>query len=199
MTVNTANPLPSPTDTNRGASQDDLPSSNLELGKGCYGRVNILASYSYTSVRHAAKLTVPSPWVNGGDCSYGGVGSNSAGGNTDTTNATCPPSQADVNEGYVSCSITASSGNDENGQANYSTMDLFFNGQPVPQQSTATLSTGGAEPGGTGQRDRWDQLVGDLRRGAQHRPLRRQPVRGHVPGQRARACSSAPRAAPPSR
>ena len=95
------------------------------------------------------KLTVPSPWVNGGDCSYGGLGSNSAGGNTDTTNATCPPSQADVNEGYVSCSITVSSGNDENGQANYSTMDLFFTGQPVPQQSTAALSAASADAGAT--------------------------------------------------
>jgi hypothetical protein len=149
FTVNTANPLPTPTDTNGGASQDELASSNLELAKGCYGSVNILSSYSYTSMGTGYKLTLPSPWVNGGDCSYGGVGSNSAGGNTDTTNATCPPSQADVNEGYVSCSITVSSGNDENGQANYSTMDLFFNGQPVPQQSTATLSAGGADAGST--------------------------------------------------
>ncbi len=149
FTVNTANPLPSPTDTNGGASQNELASSNLELNSGCYGSINILSSYSYTSMGSSYKLTVPSPWVNGGDCSYGGVGSNSAGGNTDTTNATCPPSQADVNEGYVSCSITVSSGNDENGQANYSTMDLFFNGQPVPQQSTATLSTAGADSGAT--------------------------------------------------
>ena len=146
-TVNTANPLPSPTDTNPSAAQGDLPSSNLELAKGCYGGINILASYSYTSFGTTAKLTVPSPWVNGGNCAYGTLGSNSAGGNTDTANATCPPSQTDVNEGYVNCSITASSGNDENGSVNYSTMDLFFNGQPVPQQSTATLSTGNAETG----------------------------------------------------
>ena len=148
-TVNTANPLPVPTDTNGGASQNNLASSNLDLAKGCYGSVNILATYSYTTMGSGYKLTLPSPWANGGTCSYGGIGSNSAGGNTDTTNATCPPSQADVNEGYVSCSITASSGNDENGQANYTTMDLFFTGQPVPQQSTATLSAAGADAGGT--------------------------------------------------
>ncbi len=148
-TVNTANPLPSPTDTNPSAAQGDLASSNLELAKGCYGGVNILASTSTTSFGTTSKLTVPSPWVNGGDCSYGTLGSNSAGGNTDTTNATCPPSQADVNEGYVDCSITASSGNDENGSVNYSTMDLFFNGQPVPQSPTATLSTSSAPAGGT--------------------------------------------------
>ena len=57
--------------------------------------------------------------------------------------------QADVNEGYVNCSITASSGNDDNGSMNYTTEDLFFNGQPVPQQPTATLSTSGALTGGT--------------------------------------------------
>ena len=148
-TVNTANPLPTPTDTNPSAAQGDLPSSNLELAKGCYGGVNILASYSYTSFGTSALLTVPSPWVNGGDCAYGSLGSNSAGGNTDTTNATCPPSQADVNEGYVDCTIVASSGNDENGSVNYSTLDLLFNGQPVPQTPTATLSSSTLQPGDT--------------------------------------------------
>jgi hypothetical protein len=95
------------------------------------------------------ELTVPNPWVNGGKCTYGGLGSNEAGGNTDTTNANCPPSQADVDEGYVDCTIIDSSGNDENGSINYSTMDLFFNGQPVPEQSTATLSASTATAGTT--------------------------------------------------
>ncbi len=141
--------FPSPVDTNPSAAQGDLASSNLELGKGCYGATEVLKTYAYGTFGSAAILTIPSPWVNGGDCSYGGLGSNSAGGNTDTTNATCPPSQADVNEGYVSCSITASSGNDDNGSINYSTMDVFFNGQPVPQSPTATVSGGPAEPGDT--------------------------------------------------
>ncbi len=148
-TVNTANPLPQPTDTNPSAAQGDLPSSNLELNSGCYGTTIILASSAYTTMGSKYVLTVPSPWVNGGNCSYGGLGSNSAGGNTDTTNATCPPSQADVNEGYVSCSITDSSGNDNNGSFNYSNMDLFFNGQPVPQASTASLSSTTPLPGDT--------------------------------------------------
>ena len=72
-------------------------------------------------------MTLPSTWVNGGDCAYGSLGSNSAGGNTDTPalsgptgDAACPPSQADVNAGFVNCGIILSSGNDENGSTNYS-------------------------------------------------------------------------------
>jgi Putative Ig domain len=150
FTVNTANPLPAPVETNPSAVQGDLASSNLYLGSGgCWGAVNLAQSYTYGSFGSASSLTTPSPWVNGGTCTYGTLGSNQAGGNTDTTNATCPPSQADVNEGYVSCSITASSGNNFNGSVNYSTDDLFYNGQPVPQQSTATLSATGALAGGT--------------------------------------------------
>jgi Putative Ig domain len=149
FTDNTANPLPTPTDTNPSASQGDLSSSNLELNSGCYGATEILGSYHYSALGTSFKLTVPSPWVNGGSCSYGGLGSNSAGGNTDTTNANCPPSQADVNEGYVACSIVISSGNDSNASVNYSTLDLFFNGQPVPQTPTATLSNTKAAAGGT--------------------------------------------------
>ncbi len=101
-------------------------------------------------------MTLPSSWVNGGDCAYGALGSNSAGGNTDTPalsgptgDATCPPDQADVNAGLVNCSITVSSGNDENGSTNYSTLDLFYNGQPVPQTPTANLSAAAAQPGDT--------------------------------------------------
>jgi uncharacterized repeat protein (TIGR01451 family) len=69
--------------------------------------------------------------------------------NGPTGDASCPPTQADVNAGLVSCSITASSGNDENGSTNYSTMQLFFNGQPVPQTPTASLSQAAAQPGDT--------------------------------------------------
>ena len=159
-TVNTANPLPTPTDTNGSASQGDLGSSNLELGQanaspavpgGCYGTTVLLSAEAYTTLGTKYLLTVPSPWVNGGDCAYGSLGSNSAGGNTDTINATCPPSQADVNEGYVDCTTIASSGNDATpgGSFNYTTLDLFFNGQPVPQQSTAALSTSAAVGGQT--------------------------------------------------
>ncbi len=164
-TMNTANPLPTPTDSNPSAALGDLPSSNLDLTSassgavgGCWGGVNILASTSTTSFGSGstASMTLPSSWVNGGNCSYGGLGSNSAGGNTDTPalsgptgDAACPPNQADVNAGYVSCGIIVSSGNDENGSTNYSSMDLFYNGQPVPQTPTATLSSVGAQPGDT--------------------------------------------------
>jgi len=162
-TINTANPLPTPTDSNPSAADGDLPSSNLDLTSantgskgGCWGAVNIFASTSTTTFVSSSAMTMPSSWVNGGDCTYGGLGSNSAGGNTDTTalngptgDASCPPTQADVNAGLVSCSITASSGNDENGSTNYSTMQLFFNGQPVPQTPTASLSQAAAQPGDT--------------------------------------------------
>ncbi len=163
-TMNTANPLPSPTDTNPSASQGALASSNLDLTTastgsvgGCYGAINILASTSTSAFGSStASMTLPSSWVNGGDCAYGTLGSNSAGGNTDTPalhgptgDAACPPNQADVNAGLVNCSITLSSGNDENGSTNYTTMDLFYNGQPVPQAPTATLSAPAAQPGDT--------------------------------------------------
>ncbi len=158
FTVNTANPLPSPTDTNPSATQGDLASSNLDLttgsngsAGGCYGDavIDLGGGEESGSFGTASQLTLPSTWVNGGDCSYGSLGSNSAGGNTDTTNASCPPSQADVNEGYVSCSITASTGNDNNASYNNTTMDIFFNGQPVPQQPQATLAVPNAQPGDT--------------------------------------------------
>ena len=148
-TVNTANPLPTPIDSNPSANQGDLASSNLFLNSGgCYGAVNILSSYSYTNFGSGTSLTTPSPWVNGGECKYGSLGDNEAGGNTDSF-ATCPPTQADVNAGLVSCTIIASSGNNFNGSINYSTDDLFYTGQPVPQTSTATLSTPGTAAGDT--------------------------------------------------
>jgi large repetitive protein len=162
-TMNTANPLPTPTDSNPSAAQGDLPSSNLDLTSasdgsvgGCYGALNIFASTSTSAFgTSTASMTLPSSWVNGGDCAYGSLGSNSAGGNTDTAangptgDANCPPSQADVNAGLVSCGVILSSGNDENGSTNYTSLDLFYNGQPVPQTPTATLSTGGTAAGGT--------------------------------------------------
>ena len=148
--INTSNPLPTPTDTNPSAVPADLPASNYYLGHGgCYGFVNVLTSYNYTNFGSTTSLTAPSPWVNGGTCSYTQEGTFSAGGNTDTANATCPPSQADVNAGYVACTISVSSENSVNGAATYSSNDLFFNGQPVPQTPTATLSTAAAQPGDT--------------------------------------------------
>ncbi len=148
-TVNTANPLPTPTDSNPSASQGDLASSNLFLNSGgCYGSVNLSSGYSYSNFGSGTSLTTPTPWVNGGECKYGSLGDNEAGGNTDSF-ATCPPTQSDVNAGLVSCTIIASSGNDNNGSINYSSNDLFYTGQAVPQQSTATLSTSTTGAGDT--------------------------------------------------
>jgi hypothetical protein len=158
FTINTANPLPTPVDTNPSAAQGDLASSNLDLTSasmgtqgGCYGDAVIDlfgGKETYNFGNASSQITLPSTWVNGGVCSYGSLGSNSAGGNT-SPDASCPPTQTDVNAGYVDCTIIASSGNDNNASYNNSTMELFFNGQPVPQQSTATLSSGSANAGGT--------------------------------------------------
>ncbi len=147
--VNAANPLPTPTDANPSAVQTDLPLSNDYLGTGgCYLDVVVnLGSSEFSDFGSGSILTTPTPWVNGGDC-QAELGSLSAGGNSDTTNATCPPSQADVDEGYVSCSITASSSAQGSSYDN-STMDIFYNGQPVPQQPTASLSSPGAGVGDT--------------------------------------------------
>ena len=124
-------------------------------------------------------MTLPSTWVNGGNCAYGSLGSNSAGGNTDTPalngptgDAACPPNQADVNAGYVSCGLIVSSGNDENGSTNYSTLDLFYNGQPVPQTPTATLSSSTVQAGATVTVTGGHQLVGRPERGAGRQPDR---------------------------
>ncbi len=163
-TVNTANPMPTPTDSNPSASQGDLSSSNLYLNSGgCYGSINIFSSYSYSSFGSSTSLTTPTPWVNGGECKYGSLGDNEAGGNTDSF-ATCPPTQSDVDAGLVSCTIIASSGNDFNGSFNNTTDDLFYTGQAVPQQSTATLSTSVTGAGGTvsvtGGTDWWGSADG---------------------------------------
>ena len=146
FTTNMADPLPAPTDSNPAASQGDLASSNLELSNGCYGLVEATGVSNYFGPSTA--LTIPNPWVNGGTCSYGTLGSNSAGGNTDAF-ATCPPTQYDVDIGYVDCSETASSGASTSESFNFGTDDILFNGQPVPQQSTATLSSSGAQVGDT--------------------------------------------------
>ena len=67
-TMNTANPLPTPTDSNPSAALGDLPSSNLDLASaskgavgGCYGAVNILASTSTNAFgTSTASMTLPS-------------------------------------------------------------------------------------------------------------------------------------------
>ncbi len=64
----------------------------------------------------------------------------------------------------MTCAVILSSGNDENGSVNYSSLDLFYNGQPVPQSPTASLSTGGVNAGGsvgvTGGTNWWGSSAG---------------------------------------
>ena len=86
------------------------------------------------------------------NCAYGSLGSNSA--STDSPESPnqqlCPPTQVEVDAGMVDCSATAASGNDDSGantSFNYSTDDLFFAGQPVPQTSTVNLSATHVGPG----------------------------------------------------
>ena len=90
-TMNTANPLPTPTDyqplggPGRPALVQPGPHQcHQRRGGGCYGATNILASTSTSAFgTNTASMTLPSTWVNGGNCAYGSLGSNSAGGNTD--------------------------------------------------------------------------------------------------------------------
>ena len=164
-TINTANPLPTPTDTNPSAAPGDLPSSNLDLTSassgsvgGCYG------SGQHPGLDQHRRLRFRIDGIDDGAQLLGerwGLRLRNPGVElgrgatptrrrcTDHRQCGLPPDQADVNAVYVNCSITVSSGNDENGSTNYSTMDLFFNGQPVPQTPTATLSTSSAQPGAT--------------------------------------------------
>ena len=196
FTTNSANPLPTPTDSNPSANQGDLASSNLDLGDGtagtggCYGDavIDISSGEESGSFGTTAKLTWPSPWVNGGDCPYGSLGSNSAGGNTDTTNASCPPSQADVNEGYVDC--TDHRVNRQRRHADRGVQQLDHG--RLLQRAAGSPAVDGDPVQWRGvtrrhrQRHQRHQLVGQLRRRAQHRSLRRRPGRQHVPGERTR-------------
>ena len=121
-TINTANPLPTPTDTNPSAAQGDLPSSNLDLTSaeappatvgGCWGGDNILASTSTTSFGSGSSTRSHDPAQRVGRT----VGTAPTGRSVPTRpvatptprserptgNASCPPTQADVNAGYVNC------------------------------------------------------------------------------------------------
>ena len=139
-----------------------------DLNSACGGTVSTASSSTFGSFGSATPtydFTFPSPWVNGGECTYGsGIesGTNSVGTDTDSY-ASCPPTQQDVNEGYVDCNTqagigtNASFGSGENAATggppdtvfNYTQDDQFFSGQPVPQASTVNLSTSDVEPGDT--------------------------------------------------
>ncbi len=163
-TVVVASPLPTPIDPNANSTAN-LGSVDLDLGTdtsetyptpptgGCWGTANHLGSgNSEASFGTTDEVVVPSPWVAGGNCAYGSLGSNSASGDSPESpnEQLCPPTQAEVDAGMVGCSTTAASGNDGSGantSFNYSTDDLFFSGQPVPHTSTVNLSTADVLPG----------------------------------------------------
>ncbi len=166
-TLVVASPLPTPIDPNANSTAN-LGSVDLDLGTdtseayptpptgGCWGTANITLSGSGFTNEAAYGTTdevvVPSPWVAGGDCAYGSLGSNSASGDSPESpnEQLCPPTQTEVDAGMVDCSATAASGNDGSGantSFNYSTDQLFFSGQPVPQTSTVNLSTTDVQPG----------------------------------------------------
>jgi uncharacterized repeat protein (TIGR01451 family) len=152
--VSTYNPLPTETDP---TSTANIGSVNSELNKGCGGTVSALGSNTFGSFGSATPtydFTFPSPWVNGGSCTLGSglfSGTNSVGTDTDSF-ATCPPTQQDVNEGYVDCTAQAGVGNNGTGPYTfftYSIDDMFLDGQPVPQASTVNLGQTAAKPGDT--------------------------------------------------
>ena len=163
-TMNTANPLPTPTDTNPSAALGDLPSSNLDLTSASSRRSGgLLRRRQHPGLdQHQClrdehriddtakllgerwELLLRRPRVQLGRRQYRYPGPPRA-----DRRCRLPAHQEDVNAGYESCGVVLSSGNDENGSTNYSSLDLFYNGQPVPQTPTATLSSGGAQPGDT--------------------------------------------------
>ena len=162
-TINTGSPLPTPVDPN-ATSTANLGSVDLDLGTdtsetypnpplgGCWGTANIGGSNSEAVFGTTDEIVMPSPWVAGGDCAYGTLGSNSASGDSpETPNENlCPPTQVEVDAGMVDCATIASSGNDDSGantSFNYTTDDLFFAGQPVPQTSTVSLSSSDVKAG----------------------------------------------------
>jgi hypothetical protein len=115
---------------------------------GC-GIVSILGtnSGSYSGSNCNGSRTVPASWANGGTLSLS-IGTQTDKGDTNTALTNCPPSQTAVNAGLVDCNITGSSGSSSYSW-NYTNDEFFYNGQPVPQQSTATLSASAALPGHT--------------------------------------------------
>ncbi len=129
-------------------SNNDNSSSESDMNAGC-GIVSIggTKTGSYSGSNCNGARTVPSPWANGGTLSLS-IGSQSDKGDTDTTVANCPPTQKDVNAGLTTCTITGSSGSTSNSW-NYSSDEFLYNGQPVPQTPTATLSASSATPGST--------------------------------------------------
>jgi hypothetical protein len=166
-TVVLSSPLPTPIDPNANSTAN-LGSVDLDLGTdtdesyptpptgGCWGNavIDLGGSNAEAVFGSTNEVVIPSPWVAGGNCAYGSLGSNSA--STDSPESPneqlCPPTQTEVNAGMVDCSATAASGNDGSGantSFNYSSDDLFFANQPVPQTSTVSLSTSNAGPGGS--------------------------------------------------
>lgn len=127
-------------------TNNDNSSAESDMNVGC-GIVSILGTKTgnYSGSNCNGSRTVPATWANGGTLSLS-IGSQSDKGDTNTALTSCPPSQAAVNAGLVGCTITGSTGSSSYSW-NFSSDTFFYAGQPVPQQSTFTMSTATAVAG----------------------------------------------------
>ena len=125
--------------SNSCASHSDNDSSESDMNAGC-GIVSILGTKTgtYSGSTCNGHSTVPNPWANGGTLSLS-IGSQSDKGDTNGALTNCPPSQAAVNAGLITCTDTGSTGSSSYSW-NFTEDQFLYTGQNLPQQPTAALS-----------------------------------------------------------
>ena len=134
-------------------TNNDNSSAESDMWAGC-GTVSIVGTKTGSGcgartipANTGTHSTTPPGWQNGGTLSLS-IGSQSDDGDTNTGLAFCPPSQAAVNAGLGVCTDTVSTGSSSYSW-NFSGLDFLYNGQPVPQASTATLNQSAVQAGDT--------------------------------------------------
>jgi hypothetical protein len=121
-------------------SNNDNGSAESNMGAGC-GIVSIFGTNTgnFAGSNCNGSRTVPATWANGGTLSLS-IGTQSDVGDTNLALTGCPPSQAAVNAGLVTCNITGSTGSPSLSW-NFTNDQFLYNGQNLPQTTTATLSS----------------------------------------------------------
>jgi hypothetical protein len=134
-------------------TNNDNSSAESDMWAGC-GTVAVLGTKTGSGcgartipANTGTHSTTPPGWQNGGTLSLS-IGSQSDDGDTNTALAFCPPSQAAVNAGLGVCTDTVSTGSSSYSW-NFSSVNFLYNGQPVPQLSTATLNQTAVQAGDT--------------------------------------------------
>ena len=129
-------------------NNNDNSSAESDMNAGC-GTVSIFGTNTgnYGSSNCNGARTVPNPWANGGTLSLS-IGTQTDVGDTNTALTACPPSQAAVDAGLVTCTVTGSSGSSSYSW-NFSSDEFMYNGQPLPDTTTVTLGASNALAGHT--------------------------------------------------